>query len=129
MKKASFENLKELLENHKKETYSCKEYSFDNTSYTLLLADINNLLKENELLKQQAKKQKEVIDKVEKILNECKLLMLHEFDWEEQVEKSFYGFFGEDVPCLILNTSYSKKLEMTDDEENYIDYIETDNKK
>ena len=47
----------------------------------------------------------------------------------EQVEKSFYGFFGEDVPCLILNTSYSKKLEMTDDEENYIDYIETDNKK
>lgn len=47
----------------------------------------------------------------------------------EQVEKSFYGFFGEDVPCLILNTSYSKKLEMTDDEENYIDYIDTDNKK
>lgn len=47
----------------------------------------------------------------------------------EQVEKSFYGFFGEDVPCLILNTSYSKKIEMTDDEENYIDYIETDNKK
>lgn len=47
----------------------------------------------------------------------------------EQVEKSFYGFFGEDVPCLILNTFYSKKLEMTDDEENYIDYIETDNKK
>lgn len=47
----------------------------------------------------------------------------------EQVEKSFCGFFGEDVPCLILNTAYSKKLEMTDDEENYIDYIETDNKK
>lgn len=47
----------------------------------------------------------------------------------EQVEKSFYGFFGEDVYCLILNTSYSKKLEITDDEENYIDYIETDNKK
>lgn len=68
MKKASFENLKELLENHKKETYSCKEYSFDNTSYTLLLADINNLLKENELLKQQAKKQKEVIDKTIKLI-------------------------------------------------------------
>lgn len=47
----------------------------------------------------------------------------------EQVEKSFYGFFGGDVPCLILNTSYSKKLEMTNDEENYIDYIETNNKK
>lgn len=47
----------------------------------------------------------------------------------EQVEKSFYGFFGEDIPCLILNTSYSKKLKTTDDEENYIDYIESDNKK
>jgi hypothetical protein len=46
----------------------------------------------------------------------------------EQVEKSFYGFLGEDIPCLILNTSYSKKLETTD-EENYIDYIESDNKK
>ena len=47
----------------------------------------------------------------------------------EQAEKSFYGFFGKDIPCLILNTSYSKKLETTDDEENYIDYIESDNKK
>lgn len=47
----------------------------------------------------------------------------------EQVEKSFYGFLGEDTACLILNTPYSKKLEMTDDEENYIDYIETDNRK
>lgn len=47
----------------------------------------------------------------------------------EQVEKSFYGFFGEDVPCLILNTPYSKVLEMTDDEESYIDYVETNNRK
>lgn len=47
----------------------------------------------------------------------------------KQIEKSFYGFFGEEVPCLILNTLYSKELEMTDDEESYIDYIETDNKK
>lgn len=46
----------------------------------------------------------------------------------EQVEKSFYGFFGEDIPCLILNTPYSKELEMTDDKENYIDYIKTNNK-
>lgn len=30
-------------------------------------------------------KYKEIIDKAEKILNECKLLMPHEFDWEEQV--------------------------------------------
>ena len=47
----------------------------------------------------------------------------------EQVEKSFYGFFGEDVPCLILNTPYSKVLKMTDDEESYIDYVETNNRK
>lgn len=47
----------------------------------------------------------------------------------EQVEKTFYGFFGSDIPCIVLNTPYSKKLEITDDEENYIDYIETDGKK
>lgn len=34
------------------------------------------------------KKQKEVIDKAIKILNECKLLMPHEFDWEEQVNNA-----------------------------------------
>mgnify|MGYP004556877635 CR=1 FL=1 len=37
-------------------------------------------------LEQQIKNQKEVIDKVGKILNECKLLMPHEFDWQEQVD-------------------------------------------
>lgn len=46
----------------------------------------------------------------------------------EQVEKSFYGFFGSDIPCVILNTSYSKEMEITSDDE-FIDYIETDNKK
>jgi len=42
----------------------------------------------------------------------------------EQVEKSTYGFFGSSISCLILNTHCSKKLEMTEDEENYIDYLE-----
>lgn len=42
----------------------------------------------------------------------------------EQVEKSYYSFFGKDIPCLILNTPVSKELETTDDLENYIDYIE-----
>lgn len=37
-------------------------------------------------LKDQVKKQKELINKVGKILNECKLLMPHEFDWQEQVD-------------------------------------------
>lgn len=39
-----------------------------------------------QILKNKNKKQKEVIDKVGKILNECKLLMPHEFDWQEQVD-------------------------------------------
>lgn len=46
---------------------------------------IEFILKDNEFLEQQFKKQQEVINKAEKILNECKLLMTHEFDWEEQV--------------------------------------------
>lgn len=42
-----------------------------------------------------------------------------------QVEKSSYGFFGSSIPCIILNTPHSKKIEMTEDEENYIDYLES----
>lgn len=42
----------------------------------------------------------------------------------EQVEESFYSFFGDDISCLILNTSSSKVLE-EDDEENTIDFIQT----
>lgn len=48
----------------------------------------------------------------------------------EQVEKSYYGFFGMDIPCIILNTSHTnKKLEYDVEEEMYIDYIETNNKR
>lgn len=48
----------------------------------------------------------------------------------EQVEKSYYGFFGMDIPCIILNTSHTnKELEYDEDKEEYIDYIETDNKR
>lgn len=43
----------------------------------------------------------------------------------EQVEKNYYGFFGKDIPCLILNTPFSKELETTEDLDSYIDYIET----
>lgn len=41
-----------------------------------------------------------------------------------QIEKSTYGFMGDSVDCIILNTYYSKNLE-EDDNENIIDYIET----
>lgn len=49
----SFENLTKLIEEHKKETRPYKKYEFDSTSYTLLLIDINNLIKENQELKSQ----------------------------------------------------------------------------
>lgn len=43
----------------------------------------------------------------------------------EQIEKSNYGFFGVDIPCIILNTDSSKELEITVNDE-VIDYIEED---
>lgn len=48
------------------------------------LKEINKITE----LEQQCKKQKEVISRAEKILNECKLLMPHEFDLEEQVDNA-----------------------------------------
>ena len=52
-KKYELENLNRLIEEHKKETHPYKRYEFESTSYTLLLIDINNLLEENQELKQQ----------------------------------------------------------------------------
>jgi hypothetical protein len=40
----------------------------------------------------------------------------------EQVEVSTYGFFGKDIPCLILNTDNAKKIE-TNEEGESIDLI------
>lgn len=40
----------------------------------------------------------------------------------DQVEKSSYGFFGEDVACLILNTTLSKELEENEDGD-IVDYV------
>lgn len=45
-----------------------------------------NMQRQIQILKNKNKRQKEVINKVGKILNECKLLMPHEFAWEEQVD-------------------------------------------
>jgi len=42
----------------------------------------------------------------------------------DQVEKSTYGFFGSSIPCIILNTDSSKKIE-TDEDEDIIDLIST----
>lgn len=45
-----------------------------------------------------------------------------------QVEKSSYGFFGNSIPCVILNSSTSKEIE-EDQEENIIDYLEVQDEK
>lgn len=52
----SFENLTKLIEEHKKETHPYKRYEFDSTSYTLLLISINDLIKENQKLKEKIEK-------------------------------------------------------------------------
>lgn len=63
----NFENLNKLIEEHRKETIPYKNYEFDNTSYTLLLININNLLKENQKSKDQ---QKEFIEYMNKTIEE-----------------------------------------------------------
>lgn len=40
----------------------------------------------------------------------------------DQVEKSTYGFFGETLPCVILNTDYSKEMALNENDE-IIDFI------
>lgn len=114
----NFESLTKLIEEHKKETHPYKRYEFDSTSYTLLLIDINNLIKENQELnkkylnavadyettmaeKEQLKKQLEEINKmIEKcgfvnieqvMLNYCGLLVQQkEFIkyLEDEIEKA-----------------------------------------
>ena len=37
-------------------------------------------------LEKQLKEKQKIIDKILQIIKECKMLMPHEFDWEEQVE-------------------------------------------
>jgi len=46
----------------------------------------------------------------------------------EQAELTTCASFGESIPCVILNTSDSKEIEI-DEEENYIDIISKHNKK
>lgn len=52
------------------------------------LKQIIKIIKHYNQIQTQVKKQKKIIDKAEKILKECKLLMTHEFDWEEQVDNT-----------------------------------------
>ena len=60
----------------------------DNRTIEEVRKNETKLINEIYKLEQQCKKQKEIIAKAEKILNECKLLMPHEFDWKEQVDNA-----------------------------------------
>ena len=64
----NFENLNRLIEEHKKETHPYKRYEFDSTSYTLLLIDINNLVKENQELKKQNNNFKTSLDESQEVI-------------------------------------------------------------
>lgn len=76
----NFENLNKLIEEHRKETIPYKNYEFDNTSYTLLLININNLLKENKQLKDIIKKIKEICNKVPNDWSICGIEIIHEIE-------------------------------------------------
>ena len=47
---------------------------------------LDELLRENKRLKKQLEEKDKVINEVLEIIKECKKLMSHEFDWEEQIE-------------------------------------------
>ena len=38
-----------------------------------------------------------------------------------QLEKSAYGFFGSEIPCIILNSDVNLKLDEEDNSEEYIE--------
>ena len=89
----NFENLNRLIEEHKKETHPYKRYEFDSTSYTLLLIDINNLVKENKTLKENAENNDRVVDKA---------------NWENKLLKKENKQL-KDLIDIILNFSFFEK--------------------
>lgn len=42
----------------------------------------------------------------------------------DQVEETSYSFLGKSIPCIILNTSNSKEIELDKDDE-ILDFIKT----
>lgn len=41
-----------------------------------------------------------------------------------QIEKTTYGFMGKSLPCVVLNTFYTKDELVTDEDDEIIDFIE-----
>ena len=69
----NFQSLSKLIEEHRKETLPYKNYEFDSTDYTLLLIDINNLLKESQELKKQ-------LEEKETLIKQCGLSVSNMMD-------------------------------------------------
>ena len=107
----SFKNLTKLIEEHKKERHPYKRYEFDNTSYTMLLISINNLIKENQELKSQLKGTTHCFDeeeheKLKKQLEEYK----DKINWYENFE---------------VNKTIDKlRLKHNAQQKEFIDYLE-----
>lgn len=99
----SFENLTKLIEEHKKETHPYKRYEFDSTSYTLLLIDINNLIKENKELKSilKSKPDTEITLQDDKG-NKFVLIQSERIDMQEKLNKT--------IERLLNNWNELKKL-------------------
>ena len=62
------ENLEELIEEHRNISKKISVYEFDETSYTLLLIEINKVLKENKQLKEQLQQKEDIINKAKEFI-------------------------------------------------------------
>ncbi len=110
----SFEDLTKLIEEHKKETHPYKRYEFDSTSYTMLLISINNLIKENQELKEINEEHKKLNGDLRKENQEIRL---------DQTKKVFHV-----LTHLLLNGGCTYRYLIYDllyfKPENYSDLIE-----
>lgn len=62
------ETLEELIKEHRNISRKISTYEFDETSYTLLLIEINKVLKENKQLKEQLKQKEDIIKKAKEFI-------------------------------------------------------------
>ncbi len=79
--------------------YQLKSLIDDRNSFILNSSDDCEIFKKDKLaLETVIEKNKELksrIDKAIKIFNECKMLMPHEFDWEEQFDNAIKTLKGD----------------------------------
>ena len=80
----NIETLEQLIEEHKNCKTKVKIYEFDNTSYTLLLIEINKILKENQKLQKENQQLKQQLEQRDNIINKAreKIKLLGKFNGE-----------------------------------------------